>query len=275
MEKFRKRQRRFKALRNACVIVTAAAFLLYITFEPTLTKTLQKPSLFQLLLFAMVAVTLALLFLYEAKFGKAERYADDMQLKIDDAGYYLSAREEETSEAYFEAMVADLTENGFRLQKDVSYDGLTFDAVAVYHSEMVYIVKTDSADKNDVIAYTDAAVNDITSRLLKRKGNAIVVLLCELAEDSAIAVSKTYTQLYSGRRATLSVYPVIAEIPSKRVYCLGNKISPAQKLITAYVMNCELPVKEQYICRDKLPFQLELEEKMRHFDYKSLSQKEK
>jgi hypothetical protein len=37
-------------------------------------------------------------------------------------------------------------------------------------------------------------------------------------------------------------------------------------MIANYVMNCEVPIKDEFKGNEKLKFQFELEEKMKHFD---------
>ncbi|MDE6019383.1 MAG: hypothetical protein K2H01_00075, partial [Ruminococcus sp.] len=52
------------------------------------------------------------------------------------------------------------------------------------------------------------------------------------------------------------------------VYFLGNVQTKCQQMIANFVMNCDLPIKEQYIHKDKLQFQYDLAEKMKDFNLK-------
>ncbi|MDE6155531.1 MAG: hypothetical protein K2F67_03740, partial [Eubacterium sp.] len=66
----------------------------------------------------------------------------------------------------------------------------------------------------------------------------------------------------------INIALAICELSSRRVYFLGTEKTKCQQLISNYVMNCDLPIKEQYIGKERLPFQNELEEKMKSFNIK-------
>ena len=272
MSRFREKQRKMKKLRNAFVIISAVVILIYIAVEPALLKQLGAVTPFQLGLFALVLVTLAVVFIYESKYAKAEAYLDDNDYKISDAGYYFTARCEKTLDEYVDAVYSDLADNGYKIAKEQEIFELHFDVVAVKPKEFFYAVKLDATDSNDVTAYVDAAVNDITANRMKRKGEGVVLFICNKADESAIALSKNYTRLITGARRNgnnVTVYPAIAELSSGRVYFLGNYVSRAQKMIVNYAMNCDLPIKEQYIGKERLLFQTALKEKMKDFDGKA------
>ena len=42
-------------------------------------------------------------------------------------------------------------------------------------------------------------------------------------------------------------------------------------MIANYVMNCEIPIKDDFIVKDKLPYQARLEEKMKEFNLKDFN----
>lgn len=48
----------------------------------------------------------------------------------------------------------------------------------------------DSLSRDDVLAYLDVVVNDLTVRNLKRSGNCIICFVTDEAEDGAVALSK-------------------------------------------------------------------------------------
>ena len=116
-----------------------------------------------------------------------------------------------------------------------------------------------SFGKSDVIAYTDAAVNYITSQLMKRSCEGVVLFIGDSVDEKALPLSKQFTKLVTGRHSCVTVHPAILELNSKKVYFLGNDISRAQKMVVHYVMNCDFPIKEQYIGKEKLAFQREFD----------------
>ena len=134
----------------------------------------------------------------------------------------------------------------------------------------MYLLQTDTADQNDVTAYLDSAVYDAMAVRLKRKGSGVLVLICDQADDSAVAVSKTVFEY--GRKAKLKFAVAIAELSTGRVYFLGNEPTKCQQMIANFVMNCDLPIKEKYIVKTKLPFQTELQEKLDHFTYRDFKE---
>ena len=268
MNDFRKKQKLLKRIRNVSVIVMAVFFFVYIGIEPYLLKTYKSLNAFHLALFVLVIVVLAIVFYYESKFEKAGKFLDDIDLQISDAGYYVTSREEKDKESYFKAVFESLKNDGFKLNENVEIDSLEFDLSAYKNQEYVYVVKLDSTDRNDVIAYLDAARQDVTGVKLKRKGETVVVFITDKAEDDAVALSKTGVTVVTSRYNALSFYPAIVEVGTSKVYFLGNRVSRTQKLVINHVMNCDIPLKAEFIGKEKLAFQSELENDMKSFNAK-------
>nr|MCR5208083.1 hypothetical protein [Eubacterium sp.] len=203
-------------------------------------------------------------------YAKAASFLEKINYEITDSGCYLTARTESDTDSYLSAVKTDLINDGFRLSEIAGTDGLTFDLTAVRGNEYVYITSSDAVDKNDVIAFLDSALHDLTANKLRSKGNGAVVFICKNAEEDAVALSKAIKETYSGKRV-LKLGIAIVETDSKKVYFRGNEPSVIQKLVTEYIMGSELPIKDEYKLKERLPFQTELEDKTKAFnlaDYK-------
>ena len=244
MSDLRKKQRRFKLIRNVCVIACALVILIYIGIQPYLASLFASTAIFEFIAFALVLASLALVFLYESKFSKVEEFLNDADLKINDSGYYITAREESDCESYLNAVLKDLTEYGYKSEKEVTLYDFDFAFSAHKKGEYFYAVNVVTADENDIIAYMNSAKSDLTSQKLAVNGDCVVLFVCNKADYSAIKLSKDFERIITGRRSRLLIFPTIVELETKRVYFLGNKLSRAQKMIVNYVMNCELPLKK-------------------------------
>ena len=130
----------------------------------------------------------------------------------------------------------------------------------------IYILKEDEVDKNDLIAYQESAIYDLTSINLKRKADVVMLYICDHADDGAVSLSKMITPL--GRKEQIKIANAVVEVSSSRCYFLGNKATKCQQLIANYVMNVEVPIKDEFKGKEQLPFQAELEEHMKEFNIK-------
>lgn len=269
MKKFSVKIQLLKLLRNVLLFLSAAMIVAYITFEATINNHLNNPLTFQIILFAVLAVTLAYVLFYEWRYGDAERYLKDAQCQISDAGYYLTARKQESPGGYVNAVKDDLAASGYRISEKVMCGDLEFDFVGTKPFEFFYAATFDTADHKDIAAYTLAAANDLANERMKRKGECVVLFVCRNADKGAIAVSKQFTRLQFSRSKTITVYPLIVDLSTRQVYFLGNKICRAQKMAVNYVLNCQIPLKPEYIGKEKLPFQQELADKLASFDFKA------
>ena len=268
MQKLRQKQKRLKKIMKGFVIATAVLLFIYIGVQPTLAELSTSAALLAFNYFCdiLVIVSLALVLVYYSKYSKAEMFFNDVEGEISDCGYYYTARQEKDISSYYEAVCNDLNNSGFNLEYNLELTELEFDARALKAKEFIYIVNIEKLDKNDVIAYLDSAVYDVTAVNLKRKGNCVVLFLCDEASEGAISLSKAVTSM--GRKNQLKFTIAIAEVKTSKVYFAGLNPTKCQQMIANYVLNCALPIKEQYKGKEKLSFQYELEEKMKSFNLK-------
>lgn len=264
MNEFRKKQKLLKKVMNVVCIITAIMVFVYIGFRPMLNGI---PNLIiGYVCDILVIVALVVLFVYYSKYGKSDKFLESIEDELEDTGYYFTSRTENNVADYTKAVKEDLIKHGFKMEADVDVDGLIFDYRAVKGYDCIYVVSVDELDKNDVIAYQDAALYDYTSVVIKRKGNVVVMFICDKADDGSISLSKMISPY--GRKEQIKFANAIVEISSSRCYFLGNKPTKLQQLIVNYAMNCETPIKEQYIGKEKLQFQFDLEEHMKDFNIK-------
>lgn len=264
MRELRKKQKKLKKIMDALCIVTLLFVLAYIGVKPMLQGITSL--LVNYVCDILVIVTLVVLFVYYSNYGKSDRFLEDIENELEDTGYYFTSREEKNILDYTKAVVDDLVQNGFKLEKNVEVDELVFDYRAIKGNDCFYILCEENLDKNDVIAYQDAALYDYTSVVIKRKGNVVVLFICSNADDGSISLSKMISPY--GRKEQIKFANAILELETSRCYFLGNKPTKSQKLIANFVMNCETPIKEQYIGREKLQFQADLEKHMKSFNIK-------
>lgn len=267
MREFRKKQKKFKRIMDFSVISGAVFFLIYIgasTYIADASRTAYV--ICNYFCDALVIFIMVLVFVYYSKYGKSDSFLTYIEYEISDAGYYITSKEESDVASYIESMHDDLRNCGFSVNKNFESDDFDFALRAFRKKEYFYIAEIEDADKNDVLAYLDTLINDLTVKSLKRKGSAVLCIVTDKAQDDAIALSKMITPL--GRKEQLKIAICIVEPCSKRVYFLGNMESKCKRLIANFAMNCDIPIKEQYIGKETLPFQNELEEKMKSFNIK-------
>ena len=253
---------------RAAVIFTAAFLLVYIGVQPNVADALGDKSILILNYISdiLVIVSLALVLIYYSKYSKLELLFNDVEGEINDCGYYFAAREQRDIPSYFDAVCIDLAESGYVLEKNLVLSELEFDARAMKRAEFFYIVCVDELDKNDVIAYLDSAIYDTTAVNLKRKGNCVVLFICSQVSEDALSLSKAVTAM--GKKNQLKFTNAIVNTSDGKVYFSGLNPTKCQQMTANYVMNCALPIKDEYKGKEKLAFQYELEEKMRAFDIK-------
>lgn len=267
MREFRKKQKNLKKILNIFVILTAIYFFVYIGIEPMLAEWNDTAAMIAAYTaYFLVIITMCVLFAYSSRYGKSDKFLESIEYELSDAGYYLTAREEKDTGSYYKEVLDDLRNQGYAVNEKVTIADLEFDAVGYKGREMFYIVNIDEVEKNDVIAYINSAVYDVTAINVKRRGNGVVLFICDEADDGAVSLSKMITAL--GKKETIKIAVAIAEISSGRVYFLGNRVTKCQQMIANYVMNCEVPIKDEYKATEQLPFQSELEEHMKDFNIK-------
>lgn len=264
MRELRKKQARLYKIMKGFLIAAAVVIVVYIGAEPYVAKASQTAAIvMNYVCDALVLGAMFVIFAYYNKYGKSDAFLTRVEHEIDDAGYYLTAREKKTTEQYVDAMFNDLKSCGFDMDKNIEIDDFEFDIRAYKKKEFFYAVQVESLNRDDVLAYSDVAVNDLTVQKLKRKGDCVICFVTDKADDSAIAISKVITPF--GRKEQLKVSYAIAEVQTGRVYFLGNMATKLQQMTANYVMNCDVPIKDEYIGKERLPFQDELEERMKSF----------
>ena len=271
MKEFRLKQKRLKKIMNIFCIITAVFMFVYIGIEPFLPDIIGSVGTLCVGYAAdvLVVVSVALLFVYFSKYSKSDSFLENIEYELSDCGCYFTSRQETSQKDYLTAVLDDLKSNGFNIETNVEIDGFTFDVRAIKGKEIFYIVCDDEIDKNDVIAYQQSAVYDITAVNVKRKANAVMLYICDNADDGAVSLSKAITPL--GKKEQIKIANSIVELSSKRCYFLGNKPTKCQQMIANYVMNCALPIKDKFKLNEKLPFQYELEEHMKDFNIKDFN----
>lgn len=269
MNDIRKKQKKLFKILKALVIFSAVFIFIFIGLQPTIKE--YNHLLATVLTYvcdALVVTVLVFLFSYYSKYGKCDSIMTSIENEINDNGYYLTSRKEREGNSYIEAVYNDLKNCSFSMNKDIIINDFDFSFKAMKKKEYFYCADVEALDKNDVLAYLDTVITDITVNSLKRKGNGVLCFITDKAEDDAIALSKMITPL--GKKEQLKIAIAICELNSGRVYFLGNIETKYQQMIANYVMNCDVPLKEQYICRDKLQFQLDLAEKVKELTLKDI-----
>lgn len=267
MREFRKKQKRLYNLMKAIIIVGAAAIFVYIGAKPYVEDISNTAAMIcNYVCDALVILIMVVLFTYFSKYGKSDSFLTSIENELSDTGYYLTSRTEKETVSYTNVMLEDFKNCGYTINSNVEINEFEFDFKAEKKKEFFYCISLDDVDRNDVLAYLDCVIYDITVKNLKRKGNAVLCFITDKAEDDAIALSKMITPL--GKKEQIKIAIAICEVSSGRVYFLGNVKTKCQQLTANFVMNCEVPIKEQYIGKERLPFQDELEEKMKSFNIK-------
>ena len=89
--------------------------------------------------------------------------------EINDNGCYLTSRIEKESADYSKALYDDLKNCSFSMNKDVEINDFDFSIKAMKKKEYFYCAVVEALDRNDVLAYLDTVITDITVNALKRK----------------------------------------------------------------------------------------------------------
>lgn len=265
MREFRKKQKRLFTILKTLVIIGAVFIFIFIGAKPYIENVSEAAAAVCSYACDFLAIAvIVVLFLYFTKYGKSDSFLKSVENELADTGYYFTSREETDLKASVDAMFKDLKSCGYAMNSNIEINDFDFDFKANKSKEFFYCTTIENVDRNDILAYIDAVIFDITVKNLKRKGNAVICFVTDKADDDAIALSKMITKL--GKKEQIKIALAICELSSRRVYFLGNEKTKCQQLIANYVMNCNLPIKEQYIGKEKLPFQNELEEKMKSFN---------
>ncbi|MBR4240584.1 MAG: hypothetical protein IKR97_00015 [Eubacterium sp.] len=266
MTEIRKKQKQFKRIMRSFVIVTALFLFVYIGIAPFISASPGIYTAINYICDALVIISLILVLYYYSKYSKAEQFLDDVEHEINDYGYYLTAREEREINSYFNAVSDDLKKNGFSYETNLELSELLFDARALKTKEFFYLVCIDELDKNDVVAYLDSAIYDVTVSNLRRKGNCVVAFFSSSVDENALSLSKAVTAM--GRKNQLKFTASIVDVSQGRVYFAGRYPTKCQQMTANFIMKCDVPIKDEFISKERLPFQYEIEEKMKDFNLK-------
>lgn len=267
MNEVRKKQKKLYKIMKVLIIFSAVFIFVYIGAQPYAEDySAELARALSYVCDALVLACLIYIFAYYSRYGKCEYLLASAEYEISDAGYYITSREETDRDDYLRAVADDLKDCGFTVEKNVTSGDFIFDVRAYKKKEFMYIVDVDSVDKNDVLAYLDEVINDITVNKLKRKGNAVLCFITDKAQDSAVELSKSVTSL--GKKGAVKISTSVVEPESKKTFFRGNEESVCRRLTANYIMNCDIPIKEKYIHKEKLPWQYELENKLNKYTLK-------
>lgn len=267
MNNVRKKQKALFKLMKILIAFSVVFIFIYIGAQPYVAEYSKQLSVaFNYACDVLIILNMVFVFVYYSKYGKCDSFLTSVEYEINDNGCYLTSREQTEQVDYIDAVFNDLKSNNFIITKNIEVKDFNFDIRAYKKKEFFYAALVNDLDKNDMLAYLDAVIDDITINNLKRRGNAVLCFVTDNAQESAVAMSKMVTPL--GRKETIKIAFAIVEASTKRVYFRGNEESVCRKLIANYVMNCDIPIKDKYICKDKLPFQYRLEESMKQFNLK-------
>lgn len=268
MREFRKKQKKMKKIMNILLTITIAYILIYYFIQPTLTAAVGTGVTMVVLyiMYGFVLACMVVLFQYTNTYSKCDKFLESVENELSDTGYYYTSRTEKTAEEYSNAVEDDLKEHGYSLSFNETIDEFEFDCVARKKKEYFYIINIDELEKSDIVAYLDSAIYDVTAVNISRKGDGVLMFVCDKADEGAISVSKMITPL--GKKEQIKFAIAIVELSSSRVYFLGNQPTKCQQMIANYAMNCEVPIKDEFKGTERMQFQDDLEEHMKDFNLK-------
>lgn len=268
MKEIRKKQKRLYTAMKVIVSVTLVYIVVYIGIQPYTSEWGQTIALvLSYLSDILIVASLAVALIYYSRYGKTNAFLTRIEHEIKDCGYYKINGTQSNQEDYLNSLFDKLKNDGFAIESNVEYDGLEFSYVAVKRKEFFYICDIDDLSKDDVLAYLDSTVNDLTVRRLKRAGNCVIVFITDKAQDSAVALSKMICTF--GKKEQLKIAIAIAEPETLKCYFLGNMQTKTQAMTAEYLMNTKVPIPDELKHKEVLDFQKELEKHMEEFTIKS------
>ncbi|MCC8072653.1 MAG: hypothetical protein LIO62_00790 [Clostridiales bacterium] len=267
MREFRKKQKRLFSVMKILVIVSAVLIFIYIGVQPYVAELSNVAAVVcSYICDLLVIVDMVIIFSYYSKYGKSDSFLTQIEHEISDAGYYFTSHSENSADDYIISICDDLKSCRYSIDKNITVDDFDFAVRAYTKKEMFYIADINDLDKNDVLAYIDTVITDVTVHKIRRKGDVVICFITDKADDGAVSLSKMITPI--GKKEQLKIAISIVELSSDRVYFLGNMPTKCQQMIVNHVMNCDLPLDEKYIGKERLQFQDELEERMKDFNIK-------
>lgn len=268
MKEIRRKQKKLFTAMKIIVAVTLVYIVVYIGAQPYIEAQGSTAAMIcSYLSDGLIVASLIVALVYYSKYGKTNAFLNRIEHEIKDCGYYKTDRQPSAPEEYLNSLFDKLKGNGYAVESNVEYDGLEFSYTAFKRKEFFYVCGVDDLSKDDVLAYLDCAVNDLTVRRLKRAGNCLLVFVTDKAQGGAVALSKMVCTF--GKKEQLKIALAIVEPENERCYFLGNMQTKTQQMAAEYLMNCSVPIPEKLKHNEILPFQKELEKHMEDFTVKS------
>ncbi len=267
MREFRKKQKRLYRIMKPLIIFSALFIFAYIGAEPFVAEWNNVVAVVcNYVCDFLVIANMFVIFSYYSKYGKCDSFLNVIEYELSDYGFYYSSREENDETSFVNAMKEDFISEGYSVNTKVEINDFDFDVTAMKKKEFFYVSSVQSLSRNDILAYLDSVITDITVQNLKKSGNAVLCFVTDSAEEDAIALSKMITPL--GKKEKIKIAICIVEPSSKKCYFLGNMQTKCQQMIANYVLRCDIPIDDKYKGDRRLPFQDELEERMKGFNIK-------
>lgn len=267
MREFRKKQKRLYKIMMCLVVFTAVYILVYIGIQPTVVNYSSQLNLYlSYVTDISIIASLVVIFLYYNKYGKSDSFLERTECEIDDYAYYYTADAECDETRFLNKLSHNLAENHFNVLSNIEAGDFEFDVFGFKKKEMFYAVNVESVSRNDVLAYLDAVVTDVTVQRVKRSGNIVLCFVTDNAQEDAVAISKMITPI--GKKEQLKIAMVIIEPGTRKCYFLGNMQTKCQQMILQFVLNTNSPIPEKLKGERRMKFQDDLEEKMKSFNIK-------
>lgn len=267
MKELRKKQKRLFIFMKGLIIFTVVYVLIYIGVQPTVQNySYQLSAVLNYVWQVLIILNLPVIFLYYSRYGKCDSFLDVTEHEISDYAYYFSSYNKMSEKEFVSVISDNLKSNGFAVSQNTEINELDFEISAVKKKEFFYVCNVSSVSRNDVLAYIDAVIVDITVHKVKRTGNAVLCFVTDNAEEEAVALSKMITPL--GKKEQLKIALAIAEPETRKCYFLGNMQTKCQQMILNYVMNSSYPVPDSLKGERHMKFQDDIEEKMKSFNIK-------
>lgn len=268
MREFRKKQKRLKRIMNILVITTAIFMFVYIGVQPMLPDLVGQMGTMVISYVSdiLIVASLVVLFIYFSKYAKSDKFLENIEYELSDTGYYYHTYGEQSIDSYLSIVKSNLTSAMYSVDDKVEVDDFTFTSRGMKKKEFFYIVCDDEIDKNDIIAYQESAIYDVTSVNIRRKGDGVMLYICNKANEDAIELSKMTVPL--GKKEQIKFTNAIVELSTGRVYFLGNNPTKCQQMIANFVLGTDVPIDKELMGAERLPFQDKLEKHMEDFNIK-------
>ncbi len=268
MKKIRKKQKKLFKMMKFAVVLALIYFAVYIGARPYIESAGAVAAVVcSYINDALVIACLILVLVYYSKYGKSNAFLTRIEYEIKDCGYYYTQNTPKDRAEFINELVGSLKNNGFAVNSNVEFDELEFDYTAIKRKEFFYVVDVDSLSREDVLAYLDVVVNDLTVRNLKRSGNCIICFVTDKAENGAVALSKMVCTF--GKKEQLKIALAVVEPDNSKCFFLGNMQTKCKRLVADYIMRSPTPIPDSLMHKERLPFQDELETHMEEFTLKS------